>query len=245
MAFDKDKFLSDILDGVNLSDADKAALQNTLSNPTVAKRLEDGQLRQSDYSRQSAEAQAKINEAMAYRQTLVDWQSTELQRIEAMKKGITPTTTTTEPSKAYLTQEDYDKRDQKLQQDFLNYTSTLTNKSISHFQEFGKPLDPKAVIAKATEKGCDFETAYDIVVKSDRDAKAALDLEARIKREREEAVKEAIANATIPTGNTAQPMQGGNPHVLDQISAKDAKFGWKAAVEAHSRDIMAGTVQHE
>jgi hypothetical protein len=69
-------------DGV-LSAEELTALQGTLSKPQVLKKIEEGTLRQSDYSRKMGELQQKERETVALQTSLKEWKATADKQIEA------------------------------------------------------------------------------------------------------------------------------------------------------------------
>lgn len=86
----------------------------------------------------------------------------------------------------------------------------LANKlSFDHFQEFGKPLDGDALEQFAMKgKYNDLRYAYNDFVKPQREEKANTELTARIKREREEAVREYATQHALPVDNAAPQNRG-------------------------------------
>lgn len=244
MSFNVTEFTNDLLRDVNLTDDQKAALQSALGNDAVAKRLEEGQLRQSDYSRLSAEAQQKIRQANDYYNELVTWKQTESARNPASVSDPTPAT-----DESYLSKTEFTAEINKIQSGAIGFLTVLNDKSMEYFQEFGKRLDTAAVLKKAQDEGTNFVIAYERFVQPGREEKFKAEIEARVKKEREEAVKEAMANMAMPTATNNTGLVGNfgtEQHVLDRLAAKPAEgFGWKAAAAAHTRDIMAGTVKHE
>ena len=243
MAFDPTEFLKDV---PGLTDDQKALLQSTLTNPVLNKRLEEGHMRRSDYSRQVAEAQEKIRKANSYYEELTQWKQTEAQRLEQERQALG-----LEPNAAhagggdpeYLSKTDFQKRLSEVETGAIGYLETLNQTSMKHYKEFGEILDVQAVRQKAGQEGTNFAIAYDRFVQPKREEKAQAELVERIKRERAEAAQEALANATIPTGNQSGGLlNGGQPHVLDMIADKTKSYGWKAAADAHTRDAMAGTI---
>jgi len=234
--FDVNEILKDV---PGLTDEQKATLQSTLSNPVLKQRLEDGHLRQSDYSRLSAEAQAEIKRSKDYYNELVAWKAGQADpNADANAGGGDP---------EYLSKETFRQELSKVENGAIGFISTLSKTSMKHFKEFGTILDTEAVIAKARQDGTNFEIAYDRFVQPDREVKAKAELEERIARERKEAAAEALANVSIPTGNpnAGGSLTGGQPHVLDMIADKTKSYGWKAAADAHTRDAMAGTIKHD
>jgi hypothetical protein len=246
MAFNATEFYNELIRDSKLTDEQKTALQSALNDQAVARRLEEGQLRQSDYSRQVAEAQARVQEALALRQQLVEWQKQEQARLDAAHANISTTDEGTNPTTfTGITKDEWLSEKQKMEQGAIGLLSVMNRKSFNYFKEFGEELDTDAVLKTASQNGVNFEIAYDLYTKPRRDEKAAKELEERIKRERTEAAAEALANAQIPTGSPYQQLRGGDPHPLDLAAQTGQKFGWRAAVEAHTKDIMAGTVKSE
>jgi hypothetical protein len=253
--FDSKQFLNDLIKDVNLTDDQKAALQSTLTDPTISKRLEEGQLRQADYSRLSAEAKtkaaladSKTQEALTYYQQLAQWRQEEAARLEAERATNGRGSEGGDPDylpASFKTQ--YEKDLQNLQSGAIGLFGSMQKASLDYFKEFGKVLDTDAIIQKATADGTNFNIAYERYILPERQAKSEVELEARIKREREEAAKEALANVSMPTNNATFAIPGGNPHVFDQVAGKaeGQSFGWRAAVAAHTRDAMAGAVKSE
>src|SRR5437773_6391631 len=88
MAFDVTAFRGDILKDVAIDDATKAALTATFTNPTVAKRLEESSLRQSDFSKLSAEYQAKLKAAQEYWDGLKQWKEREEASMHAERQLV-------------------------------------------------------------------------------------------------------------------------------------------------------------
>lgn len=242
MAFNSVEFMNDLLKDTNITDDQKTALQSALSNSVVAKRLEEGQLRQSDYSRQVADTRAEITRAKAYYEELTAWKAQEAARLEQERAELKPVVDPATPD--FISRKDMDAKLAAVQGDAIGFLSTLNKVSINHYKEFNETLNTDEVITKAREEGTNFNIAYDRLMQPRRDEKQKVDFETRIAKERKEAVAEALANASLPTAQNTT-MNGGMPHVLDAIANKPAgtKFGWQAAVEAHTRDIANGTVR--
>lgn len=243
--FDVNDILKDV---TGLTDEQKTLLQSTLTNPAVNKRLEEGQMRQSDYSRQIAEAQDKIKKATDYYNELAQWKQTEAQRLEAERQALGLGTGRDAGAGGgdpeYLSKEDFQKRLMEVETGAIGYLEALNQTSMQHYKEFGEILDVTAVRTKASQDQTNFAIAYERYIQPKRAEKAQAELAERIKREREEAAREALANASIPTGNATQGqgLNGGTPHVLDMIADKTRSYGWKVAAEAHTRDAMNGTI---
>jgi hypothetical protein len=241
-------FTAEVLNGITLTDAQKEALGTILANPTVTRRLEESHLRQSDYSRQVAEAQAMKQKAATWYGELDTWRAQEASRLEAERAAFSTThagPTAADMAGTYLTQDKFNEELLKVQSGAIGFLSTMNDKSIEYLQEFGKRLDTNAVLAKAQAEGTNFAIAYDRLVQPLRDEKIKADYAAQIIKERAEAVREYQANQTLPTAqNPMSGLTGGDMHVLDRVAAKPAgeSFGWRAAADAHVRDIQSGTV---
>ncbi len=241
--FDVNDILKDV---TGLTDDQKALLQSTLSNPTLNKRLEEGQMRQSDYSRQVAEAVEKSRKATEYYNELTQWKQTEAQRLEQERHALGLSEGAAgagggDPE--YLSKTDFQKRLSEVETGAIGYLEALNQTSMQHYKEFGEILDVTAVRTKAAQDQTNFSIAYERYIQPKRLEKQAVELEARIKREREEAKAEALANISIPTGTgSGQGLSGGQTHVLDMIADKTKSYGWKSAADAHTRDAMNGTI---
>lgn len=241
MPFDVNEFLKDI----TLTDTQREALQSALSSPQVGKRLEEGYLRQQDYSRLASEAQSKIAEATRCYNDNLTWRQQEEARLQEERASLSTRVSGSEGGDPeYLPVAEFNKRNMEQQHGQIQVMSLMTRTAMEYLQEFGKVLDVDAVVNKATKEGTSFQIAYERLIQPERDAKKAKELEERIKVERAEAVKEYLANASIPGGNNT-PFQGGPTHVLDAKPAEGQQFGWRAAAAAHTRDIGAGTVKSD
>jgi hypothetical protein len=83
MAFDIQAWLKELNTDNVLSAEELTALQGAVSKPAVLKKIEEGTLRQSDYSRKMGELQQKERETVALQTSLKEWKATADKQIEA------------------------------------------------------------------------------------------------------------------------------------------------------------------
>lgn len=255
MAFDSTAFINDLLKDVQLSDDQKTVIQSTLTNPSVVKRLEEGQMRQADYSRLANEARTAYSKANEWYNTLSSWQEQEAERIAAERAAFT-TTQPTQPTQPvnnqqvqqpkYLTPDELNRSLANQGQDMLTLLGITTAKAFEYMQNYGKTLDVGAVTDLAKKENLTWERAFDIYAQPEKEAKTAKELDERIKRERAEAAAEALANVSMPTApGTSLFAASGPTHVLDRRADTTAQFGWKAAAAAHVKDIASGSIKYD
>ena len=205
MAVDIKQYTEELLKTAGVSDDTvKQAVMGFFSNDTVAKRLSDDILRQQDYSR-SMDALAKEKKSTSdYYQSLVNWKAEQ----EALLAGATrvePTVATGDfLTKAELKkfQEDLAKENQQRESNFIAITKKVGRLASRHANTFHEELDTDALEKIVVEQKVDLDRAYELMV---ADRKAAMEKEAfdaRIKREREEAVREFASTRQIPIDST-------------------------------------------
>lgn len=109
----------------------------------------------------------------------------------------------------------------------LKFADDLTDIKIDYDKKFGGKLDTAAVFEIAGKRGVDLLTAYDLHIADRVEEKRTKDMDERIKREREDAVKEYASKHNLPV----VPTNSDIVHVLD---AKD--------IPNNSRDRIAAAV---
>lgn len=240
MAFDLNGFLADITNGSNIDEGSKQQLAAYLSNPTIAKRLEESAMRQSDYSSKMSDYQKKINAAQDYWNGLVEWDKKAKAELDAEKarvraeSGLDPLTPTVDGTvkKADI---------EKLASDALAYNNAITKISMQHLKEYGDVLDPNDLIKISQENGgINIHLAYEKYVQPKRDEKNRLAMETAIAQAREEGKAEALKNFAMPT--EAGPFQSPNSQ-LDNLKtpATQGEYGQMAAVKAWREARAKGT----
>lgn len=242
MPFDSKLFIEDILKDITIDDAQKQALLAVASNPVVAKRFEDNQMRQSDYSAKSAELQTKIKTAQDYWNGLSEWEKAEKIRIAALEKKFGASdgdVDLSKPNTNTVSKEEL----QQLAQEAVSYNNTLMTLGLKHYKEFGDILNTDKLLEVAGRDKVNIAIAYDRLVQPQRDTVQQKELEKRIAQAREEGKQEAIKNFQMPNGQDQPIFNSGITHALDTLQKKsegEAKYGAMAAVRAFGEAKRSG-----
>lgn len=255
MPFDPNKFAEELLKEAKVDESAKKALLSTFGDPNVAKRLaelNDGYMRQSDYSRKQAEAQEALKKAEDWYQNLTVWYQTKQAELQNPKAGGTGNPqddldTASTPNPGYLAKSEVEQllavKMAERDRDSLAVLSTVNNLGFDYYKQFGEPLDTAALIKKAQDDRTSLAIAYERMIQPKIAERSTKELEERIKRERAEAAQEALANANIPSMGTLNALSGDFVHPLDGLKPTDGgvpKFGWKAAAKAHTDAVLSG-----
>lgn len=238
MPFDAQAFVTEILKDIQVDDTAKQVLIGVASNPTISKRLEEGYLRQSEFSRLSSEYQTKLKNAQTYWDELAKWKQDEEARLEQERQSLKSKPTGTDD-----TQEDFNKKLQQLANESLTYMNTLSTVQMKHFKEFGEILDPQDVIKVATNDKVPFDIAYERHVTPKRLEIQKKEFEKQLEDARKQGAEEALKNYKIPVAETTFAGSG-MPHALDRFDSKEPpEFGAMAAIRAYASDKQAGKVK--
>lgn len=245
MAFDTNAFITDILKDVSVDDATKATLTQTLSNPIIAKRLEDSTLRQSDYSKQMNEYNTKIKAAEEYWNGLVKWDKEAKQKLDQerallkqqlVNDGIDPDKI--EHNRVGVGQEEL----QRLAQEAIAYNNAIVTLGLKHYKEFGDILDTDELLKVAGRDKVNVTIAYDRMTQPKRAELQQVEIQKQIAQAREEGKAEALKNVQIPVAE--QPFTSGVPHALDRLdrvatntNGGQPEYGAMAAVKAFSDNL--------
>jgi len=236
MAFSVDEFIADITNGVELDEANRQALLAVAKNPVIAKRLEEGTLRQADFSRKQAEYNTKIKNAQDYWDGLVSWKTEKevefKQHEDLLKKKLTDSgigvddgTTNTGVKPEQL---------EELARQSVSYQNAITRLGMQHLKDFNEVLDPDKILELATRERININQAYDVFVKPKREEIQKSEFDKAILKAREEGAQEALKNYTVPV-SSASEFQG-NTHSLSGITQQGAQksneYGVMAAVKA-------------
>src|SRR6267378_5825821 len=185
MAFDSTAFLNDLTNGVQLDTAATAALQSALANPTIAKRLEESTLRQSDYSRKQDDYTKKLQAAQDYWDSLVKCDKDAKASLDRERQTIRQKLAA-DPDGLGNLNDDAARQPvagvgqdelKKLAQESLAYMNTAMVIGLKHYKEFGEIIDPNALIDHATKEGTNIQIAYDRMVQPKRDEINKADIE--------------------------------------------------------------------
>lgn len=239
MAFDVTAFTADILKDSRIDEAQRQSLNAILADPTVARRLEESTLRQSDYSKQISELKDKHKNAEVYWNRLVEAD----QRIQTREKelaGIDPDLNS--PSNLNnkgVTEEKL----QELAKQAVAYNNAVTKLSMQHYKEFGDILNLDDVVKTSAENGnININLAYDKYVQPKRDETNQKKIKELVEQARAEGKKEAEANFKPPTLETPMGIENPSLDALSQKPVDRAEFGQMAAVKAWREARTKGTI---
>lgn len=250
MAFDPKAFVADILKDVQLDDTTKKAFEAITSNAVVAKRFEDGILRQSDYSSKVNEYTTKLKAVQDYWDGLKTWEKDTKVAFETDRKALDKRLTDegigvdNGTQRGGIDEKAFQERITQLSQEAVQFTALSNKMGMNHFKEFGEVLDLNQVIEQAQKNRVDITTAYDQLVRPKRDEIQTADLQKRIDQARKEGAEEALKNVKFPTGDPNTQFSSGVTHALDHLEKKPSnpEFGAMSAVAAFAAAKRAGTV---
>lgn len=239
MAFDVTAFTTDILKDIKLDETQRQSLNAILSDPTVARRLEESTLRQSDYSKQINELQDKRKNTEIYWNRLVEAD----QRIQTREKelaGIDPDLTSSLNANSKGVSEE---KLQELAKQAVAYNNAVTRLSMQHYKEFGDILNLDDVVKTSAENGnININLAYDKYVQPKRDETNQKKIKELVEQARAEGKKEAEANFKPPTLEAPMGIENPSLDALSQKTADRAEFGSLAAVKAWREARTKGTI---
>lgn len=245
MAFDKSAFLAEVLNGVQLDPAQKAAFEAALDNPIVARKLEEGTMRQSEFSKKLDDYNKKVQAAQDYHSQLVTWQKQEQERLEAERKNYKREGEDTDldlspNGRKGLTSEDVDKKAQEI----FMYTNAINQLQAKHLKEFNEVLTIQDVLDVAAKQGTNINIAYDLYVKGKRDELQKADFDRQLLEAKKQGAEEALRNANLPT--ISAPLDNSMPHnVIDNLNRKageGTQYGAMSAVQAWEQARREGTL---
>lgn len=247
-------FLAEVLG--KLSPEAQAKVKEVFEDAAAAAALEvigQGTLRQSDYSRQANELQAKEAELEAWKGQLDTWFTTrktdltELEDLRQKVKGLPnpdPARPTPDPAKPaldpakYLTREDWDRAQADVERGAVRFFADSQRLSIDHYRQFGEVLDLNQLLEDKRIAQLGLDGVYKEVHKEKLDAKTAAakeaEREAIRKEEREKLQKEIVQHPYPVRGNEPSTLvaieaaQGGQQPVLksvDDMAAEYARLG--------------------
>jgi hypothetical protein len=238
MAFNVDEFVADITSGVSLDEDTRQVLLNTIKNPTIAKRLEEGTLRQSDFSRKQAEYDNKIRKAQDYWDGLVTWKTDKevefKQQEDLFKKKLTDSGVSLEDGSASTGVRP--EQLEELAKQSVAYQNAITRLGMQHLKDYNEVLDPDKVLEVASRERININQAYEMFVKPKREEIQKAEFDKAILKAREEGAQEAIKNYTVPVSQGSE--FHGNTHALDGLTTNGGvvknEYGVMAAVKAFS-----------
>lgn len=229
-------------------------IEEILDDATNAK-LKDSVLARAEFSRQSDELRAQREELLA-------WQEAEKQKIDGWQKWYGDTSREVaamndkltkyveaygelddagqrrEAAKVGLSKEDFEKQlNSRLQERdvaALKFVDDLTDLKIEHRDRFKEKLDTSAVYKIAGEKNLPLDVAYKLYINDRVEEQNKVQIEERVKREREEAVADFASKHNLPVISSSPD----HIHVLD---VKEPLYDRSARIAAAVKDFGKAT----
>jgi hypothetical protein len=243
-----EQFLADLIAAV--PEIQRPYVEEALKADTVSRLLRDSVLNRSDYSRQSdslAEErrafEAEVAEARRRVAGWEEWYATSTQELANAQARIaeleTSSPTTPDPLTAdFVSRDEITKQLQERDRYAIAFADLLTDLKIEHRDRFKEKLDTTALTQFAQRRGIPLDAAYPLFVADRVEVQRTKDLEERVKREREDAVKEYASAHRLPV--SPGPSE---PHVLDtrENVSGDSRDRVRAAVAAWNNSAHAST----
>ncbi len=255
MPFDADAWLAEVTEGVELDATTQEALRVVLAQEAVAKRIGDGVLRQSDYSRSMDELSTEREEIQKNYQTMVTSDHNNAALFEKMQEENTRLRTaiggeaegieeTEEPSDSISKQlaemqqklEAKEAEDAAREGNYVRYLNLTTKLQAQHQRDFGELLDIEQLTELAQKNQISLEAAYDQQTAGARKEKNDRETEEEIQRRVDEQIAahrhETLVGPTPDFGSQPKALKGllgdGEP---SQESPRDrtARIGAKLA----------------
>ena len=243
MAFSVDEFVGDILKDISVSDTNKQALLEVVKNPTVAKRLEESALRQSDYSKKIQEQKDLLKKTQDYWDGLTTWKTDkerEFAETEKLlkKRLIDEGVDVGGKDKGEVTRESLN----ELANQSVLYQNTITRLGMQYLKDFNEVIDTDELMKIANSNRVNISQAYDLYTKPKREEIQKSEFDKAIAKAREEGKEEAVKNFSLPVTEQAQNLNS-VPSALDRLkngSGAGDKFGVSAAVSAFNENMRRG-----
>lgn len=226
------------------------AIKDILADEKVSTKLREGVLARADYSSSMdtlrAERESFAAEVAEARTRIDGWQkwygeaskqvATTQEQLEAYKEAYGDLDAGEKrriAQNAGYTKEEFEKRlqDEINKRDVANlkFADDLTDVKIDFMSRFKEPLDTEEVFKIAGERGVDLKTAYNQHIAERVEDQRNKEFEARIKQEREDAVKEYASKHNLPVLDNRSDVV---PHVLDSKDAPKTSHDRVAAALA-------------
>jgi hypothetical protein len=196
--------------GASMDDSAKQAVTNFFNQDAVAKHVESGQLRQSDYSRNMDALAAEKKRTVDYYQQLVTWKADQ----DALYAGQSAQSSAVAPDS--LTRKDLEALEKKFsdaaKQQEANYVSALKmmgRLSSQHAVEFKEPLDTDALEKIVIEKQLPLQQAYAQMIEPRRKAAQEADFTAKLAAAKVEGAREFASTHHIPVDTAPRESEYG------------------------------------
>lgn len=211
-------YLEELAQTAGLDAESLAALQKVLGNAKFAEEVDKGVKRQSDYSRSMDEVKTMRQEVETQIQSWRDWYKTASTNDAAREEELIALRAKVNGTgggagggngtggngagggagASGLTEKQIQEREGRM----INIIKQMGRISSRHAALFHEELDVDAVEKIAIEKGLTVDKAYDDYVAPRLKAAADADVEARIKKAREEGLQEGLTKHEVPGEST-------------------------------------------
>lgn len=211
------EYLEKLAQEGGMDEATKAAFLKVISNNELLKPLQDGFLRQEDYSRKMDEVSTTRKAVETQIAQWRDWYNVAVERdaareaelIELRKKaggsggdggsGGAGGGAGGAGGPGYLSKADFEKLMAQERGQLIGLTKDAMRIAARHAVEFPKvPFDVNAIEKIALEKGLTVEKAYDEYIRPQVEERNKADVEARIAAARAEGLKEGLSKHGLP-----------------------------------------------
>jgi hypothetical protein len=214
----KDPFLAGVL--ATIPEGERAKAEARLIE------LEEGGLRQADYSRLSAEAQAAkraADDLLAQNQAWFTEREAALKEVDTLRARVSNPTTVTEvkPPEGMVTVKDFTDRLVRMEQEAVGYIAESQMLTLKHFKEFGEVLNVNELVTDPRAQKIGIQGVYAEKYKEQIAAKAKAADDARAEAFRVEGEKRAIERMAAQRG-PGYPVTGNEPSSLDALEAARA-----------------------
>lgn len=201
-------YLEQLAQTKGLSADDKAALLKIVGgNADFAKGLEEGTMLRSDYSRAQDALKKQKDETTAYYNQLLTWKGEQDAAYAAALAGSNGNGNGNGGfvNGEYISKKDFEEFQKKQAEaaaqreaNFITISKKVGRLASRHAAKFGEELDTDALEKVVVEQKVDLDRAYDLMVADRLKAQQDASFAERIKREREEAVREFASTRNLP-----------------------------------------------
>ncbi len=237
MAFDPKQFTDSITAGLTIDPTVKAQLESLISTPELQSKfadLQEGNLRQSDYSK-------KIKAAQDYWEGLVQWNKDAKAQLARDRAALN-----TPEGEGTVVQNGVSKDElDKMAKEYLAYNSVITKLAMQHLKEYGEVLDPNDLLKISAENGgININLSYEKYVQPKREELNKKQMDEAVAKARAEGAAEAVKNLQIPTMETPfNPQNSQLDNLMKRPEGQAApEYGQLAALKAWKESRAKGGV---
>jgi hypothetical protein len=199
------QYLERLAQEANLDEASKAIFLKVIGDEKLLKPLDDGFLRQEDYSRSMDTLAKSRTEFETQQKTWRDWyaeattrdaeRESELQTLRAKVNGNPNPNPNPNPAPTGLTKKEIEEREGRM----INIVKQGMRLASRHAAKFGEELDVDALEKIAVERGLTLDLAYDQYIAPRVQAATKLAQDEAVKKAREEGIQEGLSKRDVPS----------------------------------------------